>query len=623
MGADAIARFLANLLDRMSELANADLGAAYIGGGSDREGGLAAMHERPGAQQLAQRVRNDPGMLARLARVAERAMESDESGVVSERLVAADGLMYDSAATHEALGVPLVANGRTEGACVLLVPLARRDSSGLARTSLRLAADGFEAFLWSQRCLAEAERAAKLRETLELLDAAQRGPAAPAMAALFCDELRRRFACSRVSVGLVQGHDIRVVAVSGADTVERRSPAVESLEAAMEECADQDIEVVFPQPEGLAAADRRVVRAHGDLSQGFGPSAILSLPLRVDGDLVGVAVLERAADDPFPPGSIPLMRLVAEFIGPAVWTRRLADRGILRVVRDRIRDLGSAIVGPRHTLAKVVGILVLAVFAAMAFVPVPATISSEAETKADAMRSLTAPFQGYLEWVGFKPGDRVSEGDVVARMATTERQLQLAALDAQLAAARTERESQLARREVDAASVSEQRIRELEPQRAILARELERAEIRASIDGRLSGSDLEPFINAPISPDMPLGQIVGIDSVIVIKVGENNVDAVQQILARPADERGEADGTFAARARPDDRLPIRVLRINPQADAIAGGNVYLVEAQLVGDRPAWLRPGMTGRARIDNGWTTILYRVVDPLLDRARMAWWW
>ena len=110
-----------------------------------------------------------------------------------------------------------------------------------------------------------------------------------------------------MSVGLVQGHDIKAVAISGADNIDRRNPAVEALEAVMDECADQDIEVMFPQSDELAPAERRVVRAHGELSRSFGPSSIVSLPLRVDGDLVGVGVLERDADDPFPPGSLGLL----------------------------------------------------------------------------------------------------------------------------------------------------------------------------------------------------------------------------------------------------------------------------------------------------------------------------
>lgn len=619
----ALGEYLQGLLERLCALSRAQAGLAFIRPGQQRAGGLAALHA-PGGEQLAEQLRADSQLLSRLSTLAERAASQAEQngamGTISESVTLGGGALYHAQPTHRATAVPLIALGQAEGACVVLTPV-REQATELTERSLLVAAEGFEGFLWSQRALAEAERTARLRETLEMLDAAQRGASASSMASLFCDELRRRFGCSRVSVGLVQGHDIKAVAISGADNIDRRNPAVEALEAAMDECADQDIEVVFPQSDDLAPAERRVVRAHGDLSRSFGPSSIVSLPLRVDGDLVGVAVLERDADDPFPAGSLGLLRLVAEFIGPAVWTRRLADRGILAVTRDRALDFGSAIVGPRHTLLKLVGVLALLVFVALAATPIPDIVSAEAEAKAAGQRALTPPYQGYLAWVGVKPGDAVKAGQVIARMDTTELEAELTGLEAQYAAQRSQRENELSRGRMEQADVLSFRLSELDAEIGLRRHLIERAQIRAPIDGRVSGSDLEPWLDAPVSPDTPLVRIVGDQSVVVLRVPERDIAAAQKRLTNEDSE--ETDGTFAPRARPEERLSLRLVRVNPQAEAVTGGNVYLVEAELVGESPAWLKPGMTGRARVRSGWTTPLVRLARPLIDRAQMAWWW
>jgi hypothetical protein len=605
----ALGDYLQGLLERLCALSRAQAGMAFIRPGQQRAGGLAAVHA-PGNERLAEQLRADAQLLARLSALADRAAaQASQSGVpgaISESVTISTGSLYHAQATHRATAVPLVALGQAEGACVVLTPVAEK-AGELTEKSLLVAAEGFEGFLWSQRAMAEAERTARLRETLEMLDAAQRGASAASMASLFCDELRRRFACSRVSVGLVQGHDIRAVAISGADTIDRRNPAVEALEAAMDECADQDIEVTYPQSEDLTPAERRVVRAHGELSRSFGPSSIVSLPLRVDGDLVGVAVLERDAEDPFPTGSLGLLRLVAEFIGPAVWTRRLADRGILAVSRDRVRDLGSGIVGPRHTLLKLVGVLAVLVFVVLAAMPIRGVVSAAAETQPASQRALTPPFQGYLEWVGVKPGDLVTTGQVIARMDTTEREANLTQLEAQYAAQRSQRETSLSRGQIEEAEV--------------LLHEIERASIRAPIDGRVAGADLEPWLDSPISPDTPLVRIVGERSVVILRVPERDIGAAQSRLSN--EDADQPDGSFAPRARPDERLDLRLVRVNPQAEAVQGGNVYLVEAEFAGEPPAWLKPGMTGRARVRSGWTTPLVRLARPLIDRAQMAWWW
>ncbi len=629
---EALSDYLERLLEQLCTLSRAQAGLAFIKPGQQRAGGLAALRA-PGGERLAEQLRSDAQLLARLSKLADRAADlaqeqaqsqtQTQSQPLTESVTIGGGALYHAQATHRATAVPLVALGQAEGACVVLTPMSQQASeqaNGLAEGAMVAAAGNFEGFLWSQRALAEAERTARLRETLEMLDAAQRGASAKSMASLFCDELRRRFGCSRVTVGLVQGHDIRAVAISGADTIDRRNPAVEALEAAMDECADQDIEVMFPQSDELAPAERRVVRAHGELSRSFGPSSIVSLPLRVDGDLVGVAVLERDAEDPFPPGSLGLLRLVAEFIGPAVWTRRLADRGILAVSRDRVLDLGSAIVGPRHTLLKLVGVLAIFVFVVLAALPIPDVVSAEAETKAAVQRAVTPPYQGYLEWVGVKPGDEVTAGQLLARMDTTEREAQLTQLDAQYAALRTNRESELSRGRMEDAQVLTERLRELDAEMSLLRYQIDKARIVAPVAGRVAGSDLEPWLDAPIAPDTPLLRIVGDQNVVVLRVPERDIAAAQRRLT---DEGQEDDGTFAARARPDQRLPVRLIRVNPQAEAVSGGNVYLVEAEIKGQAPVWLKPGMTGRARVRDGWTTPLVRLVRPLVDRAQMAWWW
>jgi hypothetical protein len=118
-----------------------------------------------------------------------------------------------------------------------------------------------------------------------------------------------------------------------------------------------------------------------------------------------------------------------------------------------------------------------------------------------------------------------------------------------------------------------------------------------------------------------LVRIVGERSVVILRVPERDIGAAQSRLSN--EDADQPDGSFAPRARPDERLDLRLVRVNPQAEAVQGGNVYLVEAEFAGEPPAWLKPGMTGRARVRSGWTTPLVRLARPLIDRAQMAWWW
>lgn len=625
-GADAaaeLARFLEGLLELQCALSGALAGVVYLAGTPQRRAGLAARWPLPGSSEALVEI-FQPEVLKSLEALGRGACEhaGERAAPLSPRLDPlsigrGDGL-YGSGATHRALTTPLAAGGRIEGATVLVLPPGSSGSAEEALERVALTNARFEAFLWKQQALTEAHQRALLRETLELLDASQQGTDARSMGALMCHELQRRFGCSRVSIGLVGGaaSRVRMVAISGSEDLDRKGPAAESLENAMEECALQDIEVVYPARGDEDDQTTRVVRAHEQLSQRFGPSAIVSLPLRVEGDLVGVVVMERSADDPFPPGSIPLLRLVSEFIGPSLWTRRLADRGVLAVSRDRVRVAGRMLVGPRYTGAKLLGLFLLLLSLAAAFVPIPSRVTADAEVKAAVSRTIVPPFTGHLDAVLVRPGSVVEAGQVLARMDTAELSLQREELLARRSRQRTEIDAARTQGNAAQAEVVAAQIRETDAQIELLEDRLSRAEIRSPIAGTISRGDLEDFVGARIDPTQPLFEIVTGDRVVVLEVEETDIGRV---------EVGQR-GALSSRARPEDRVPIEVLRINPVAEAVRGANVYLVEASIVPGAsgvPEWLRPGETGVAKLEAGSTTTLSALMGPIADELRLRLWW
>ncbi len=612
--------FLMQLLQSQVAMVSAMAGAVFLAGGAARKPGLLVQHQAAGeaAPVLA------PGVIARMERLAAElcAPDADAGKAPQGRmdtiaLARAAGGLYGDEARHRLIAAPLWADGRVEGACVLALR-TRGAADEEALKTLMLTTAAFEAFLWKKQAIAESQRTLMLRETLELLDASQQGRSAGTMGALICNELQRRFGCSRVSVGLVHRESIRLTAVTGADEVDRNAAAVEAIEEAMEECAAQDVEVVFPAPleHEHDPAQRRVTRAHEEVSRKFGPSAMLSLPLRVEGDLVGVVVLERPATDPFPVAAVPLLRLVAETVGPALWTRRLADRGVLAVTRDRLLDLGEAMVGPRHTGAKLVTALVLLVLVLAAVVPIPARIKSAVEVKALHARTVVPPFTGYLETVLVKPGDRVQTGQVMATMDTSSLALELSENEARLTAYTVQRDDALSKGELSKRMEIESQINEVASHLALLRDHQARSVIRSPIDGLVGRGDLDSFIRARVEPTQPLFEVISQEQQATLYIEEADVQRVREGMT----------GGMVIRSLPGREVEIRVTRVNPAAEVVRGRNVYQAEAELVGvgpDDAAWLRPGMTGTAKLRDGRTTTLATLLRSVVEEIRMRMWW
>lgn len=606
--------FLDSLLKRQISLGQADAGLIWLFATPTRQAGTVAIHqdpERPLHRAWSRAVlhaidRHAPSMIS---------MEDGSPRVRVESVsVDPDDSVYRSDRGHLVVIIPLIAEGTVEGVSALVIAGSDRRAASEAGLRASLAASAFETYLWRENALREAQGRARLRETLELLDASIQGQNTGAVCAILCHELRRRFGCVRVSIGLLRGDSVRLVGMSGTDTIDRKAPAAEPIESAMEECAAQDVELEFPQPPHAEQSPmtRRVVRSHKLLSMKAGPSAIVSLPLRIEGDLVGVLLLERAINDPFPAGALSLLRLLAEFVGPCVHTRRMADRGVVAVARDRVGELARAAVGPRHTAAKAICLMLTLVLVGLAVIPIPDRIRSSAEVRAVTTRTIPPPFSGYLSEALVRPGDFVEAGDVIGRMDTSELSLQLEQEIGRRETLATERDSAHATGDLAAWRRAAKGVEESEAKIGLLRSYIVRSEIRAPIAGQISRGDLRDYLGARVEPTTALFEIVTPDRMVVTQIDERDIARV-----RPGQ-----DGWMSTAASPGTRIPLRIVRINPSAEPTEGANVYTAEADVLAhDR--FLQPGMRGHVRLRSGWTTGLVMLTRPIVDEIRLRLWW
>jgi multidrug resistance efflux pump len=199
------------------------------------------------------------------------------------------------------------------------------------------------------------------------------------------------------------------------------------------------------------------------------------------------------------------------------------------------------------------------------------------------------PFDGYLEQVFVKIGDRVeADATVLATLDTSELRLELASARAE-EAAHLKRAS-IARRKSEAAGaqIAEAEAAKVRAQIDLLEYKIEQASIRSTISGVVVIGDLERQLGAPLKTGDILFEVTPLDS-------------LRAELAVPEDQipdvRLDQIGALATASFPGDKIPFTVERINPVADVAEGRNVFKVFGRL-GETREWLRPGMAGTAKI-------------------------
>ncbi len=430
-----------------------------------------------------------------------------------------------------------------------------------------------------------------------------------AAAMAFCNELAARHRCDRVSLGWLDHEYVGLRAMSHSERFEKKMEAVKTLEAAMEEALDQDEIIVWPEPE----RQRLVTRDHGRLAEAHRVAFVCSLPLRVDGEPVAVLTCERDKYA-FNEVELRLLALCGEMAMRRLADLKRSDRWFgarwATVARERVKWLA----GPEHTGAKLVGVLTTIALGVLIFGHWNYRVEAPFSLRTQDAGFVSAPFDGYIEEVKVEVGDRVEQGAVLATLDT--RELLLREAEAVADRARYLREIEKARA---VEKIADMRIAEAQAEQVRVKLDLLRfhrnqATLLAPFIGAVVEGDLRKRIGAPVKQGDVLFKIARTDRVYVeCEVNERDVEDVR--------EGGRGEIAFAS--LPKLTFPVHIRSVEPAAQAKDNANIYIARCDFEGPPQPWMRPGMSGVAKLEVGKRSLLWVVTHRTMDFLRMYFWW
>jgi biotin carboxyl carrier protein len=429
-----------------------------------------------------------------------------------------------------------------------------------------------------------------------------------AAAMSFCNELASRFACSRISLGWLKDGYVRVQAISHMENFEKKMDAVQTLEAAMEEAFDQDEEVVYPPQDG----SNTITRDHEAFAIEQGVKNMLSLPIRLDNEPVGVVTCERG-ERAFTENEISTLRLICDQAA-----RRLGDlerhgRWIGARMWASIREMLSMLFGVEHTLAKSVGLIVTILLAVLLFGRWNYRIEAPFILKTDDLAFLPAPFDGYIHEVHVQVGDVVNEKDLLLSLDTGELLVEESAAIADQARYAGEAEKARARYALAEMKINEALRDQADAKLELIRYHLKNAEIRAPFAGIVVEGELKELQGAPVRKGDVLFKVARIEKMYAeLDVDERDIHEI--------DEGREGEIAFVS--MPDRKFPIRVEVINPVAMVKDEGNVFPARCRFTQEIEGWWRPGMSGIAKVQVGKRNILWIFTHRTVDFFRLLFW-
>ncbi len=445
-----------------------------------------------------------------------------------------------------------------------------------------------------------------------------------------CNDLGRQLKVDRVAIGWVKGVGeagaVRVHAISDTEFIDRRLAMVQKIQAAMDECLDQEQAVLYPPPPekgpgGDTVLAQAITHAHRDLGSADARLKVASLPLRceVDGDqrVVGAVTVESTSEGAIDVGTIELIQAALDLLTPVLRLRRSDDRPLhTRAWASSIQS-GRWIVGPRHTGWKLAGLALLLFAIVATFVPFNYRVGAPVEIRARERRVIAAPFDGIVGSVapGIRAGTQVKAGDLLAQMRTEEVDLRAQDAAAQLVLAEKQADDARAKGNIGEAHQAEARAKAAMAALNLAELDHRQARLVAPIDGHIIAGDLDDKIGASVRLGDTIFVIAPLnDMVLIARVGDRDVGLMH--------EGGK--GVVATKADPGTTYPLTIERIVPQALAREGVNAFDVWARF--DEPPARGvnlDGLQGQARLDAGRHSLIYIGTRRIRDWLRLWLWW
>ena len=503
------------------------------------------------------------------------------------------------------IAFPVTAADRSLGVVVLVTEIR---AEAQRQAVLRLVEWGA---VWLEKTLIglHTDRRGDARTTLQAVGLLATPAPIPVVAHQLCNLIAERFSCTRVALGLASGMQVQLTALSEQVSFDRRLDLVTRIQAAMEECIDQDEAVCEPHRNGTGHGLRR---AHKRLCESGDGAAVCSVPVATEQRVIGALTL--LWDDADHVDETVISRLVDLMtqLAPVLELKQRDARSAWRRMATGVRGLTQRLFGAGHFKLKMMVVGALALLLTLSLVQTERRVGADASLEGTTQQAIVAPVDGYLLTAAARAGDRVEKDQLLATIDDRELRLEQQKLQSELDKHAKEYQEALGARDRAKVTIAQARMTQAEVQLKLNAEQIERTRLLAPFSGTLISGDLSRAIGAPFERGQLLFEIVPSGSYrVALQVDERDIAELA------VGQRGK----LRLASLPDQDLAFEVSRIVPLATADAGGNRFRVEAELLSP-PHRLRPGMHGVAKVTTGEASLLSAWTRELIARVRF-WLW
>jgi biotin carboxyl carrier protein len=457
--------------------------------------------------------------------------------------------------------------------------------------------------------------------------------------------------CERCSVLTKRGDEWRVLAISGQEVVERKSAMVKGMAAFVGAHAAGEI-VVLSKKELLARAEAAAAPAtdtpvNGEVSEralalrrtdeidlayfqvSHVVSAAIAPLLDREKQLVGAYFAESTAEDFFESSrttkELPAPTRIAEWLATHTSRSLQAAQDYKSLpflaVTSRLRDARAQLMGPKRNRFLFRTTLIVALLVGTALFPKMDRIDGDCTLLPVHRATIVPEVPGRVDRVMVREGDRVQQGQPIAQLDTSRIETEIEANRQEMRSRTAEAERYRGLGDEASAQVAQLQAAVAEQNDRKLARDLAAATLRSPIAGGILTKDVELHAGQVIQSGMSFAEVAAFDTwELQVDINERRIGRVEKAIRDRAGNQPLPVHyiLYSQSAYKLEGALVRHEQISAAAYPREKENVFIITlpVELPLEIQNAMRPGLTGRAKIDIGRRPLIWIV-------ARNIWNW
>lgn len=541
------------------------------------------------------------------ASIYKKILEKTISSPVADIHAAGDG------SNNIVLSYPVFTSNRLNS--IILVDLGKLEQRQLvdAMREVQWGVGLLESFFLKKHALQQQFRTERLHTCLELTLSTLDQESFLGACQTLTTEIAAKLGAQRVSIGVVTGKHIDIVAISHTAKFSEEANYVRLIATAMDEAVDQHNMVLLPENENINSAPITLVNKK--LLNSSASNALCTVPFHKDEEFSGGISIEFDQIEALTGEKIAIIELISVMLAPLLHLYKENDKTIYERFKDNLYKQGQKVFGQGHVMLKLLTSAMIVLVLCLIFIQGEFRITADARLQGEIVRVAVAPFNGYIKSAAHRAGDIVEENQVLARLDDNELVLELQKWTAkQQQMLRRLREARAEQDNAEVRILSSQ-IEEAQAEINLLQQKINRTTINSPFAGYVISGDLSQSLGSPVQRGDVLFEVAPLDRYRVIaRVDERDIRHIKT---------GQT-GVLLLKGMPDNPVDLIIVKITPVASAEEGVNAFEIEASFDSSEVTLL-PGMEGVAKFSAGEQSLLWILTRRTVNWLRLwvwSWW-